>query len=97
MSTEKDKKEALKLIDENIKAIGALMLECETLAEKNEVYFSFNPLDIYGMGGSYIPKTVYIKDYAEDLSPEDIEEIMQAESDDDYPVRWGWKASSTTC
>lgn len=96
MVTEQQQKEANKLISEKIETIANIMKECAIIAEANEVYFSFNPLDIWGMGGSYCPKSVYIDEHVDDLDSEQIQRILDTK-EPSYNDYWGWRSSSMGC
>lgn len=63
-------------------AYASLEAACE-IADELGTSFGFNPA--YGMGGSYVSKEAYKKDYMDDEDGEPDE--------DDY----GWRSSSANC
>jgi len=98
MATEQEQKEASAKIAEKLEEIRRLTKECESIADTVGVSFNW-PEPAYGMGGYYISKENYIRDYLDPDDPdyaEDVKLIMEAKKAD-YDSGWGWKASSQSC
>lgn len=82
-----NKNEASKLIAQHVDEAQRLLKLCETLADENNLAFSFNPA--YGMGGTYIPDPKNAKDW--DSSG------CEWDNSGCYQEDYGWNASSAHC
>jgi hypothetical protein len=105
-----DKQEANKIIAEKIAQAEALIKECEVIADKTGVGFSWDLA--YGMGGWYNPDTSEAREkfrneliekfMAEGMTREEaiqhIEDEALVEEEFDWESSYyGWQSSSSSC
>lgn len=100
-----EKREASAAISNLLEQAQEILRKAQAIADKSMVWFSFDPLDIYGAGISYDPgwaeerkntfeerKEEYPEEYADMTYQEFLEDYV-----DDFENPSGWYSSSQGC